>query len=473
MQTASKKVITGWAMYDWANSAYSLIITSAIFPAYYSAIAPEKVNFIGRTFDRASLASYSISFSFLIIAILSPILSSIADYKGNKKKFMQFFCYLGSAACMGLTFLTRENISFGIVCSIFGSIGFCGSIVFYNAYLPEIAAEEDQDKVSAKGFALGYVGSVILMVFCLAAILLNDKLNWGWGAWPTRLSFMAVGLWWAGFAQVTFKSLPASVASKQHPEKNILINGFYELRKVWGQFQHHPATKRFLRSFFFYNMGVQTVMYLATYFAAEELKLEETQLIITILIIQLVAIAGATLFAKLSSRTNNIFTLGVIICIWIGVCVSAFAVSKQAKVLQPYIQQITALEKQKEILGASKDIINIQVEAVREQMRPLQKPISNEFYIIATIVGLVMGGIQSISRSTYSKLLPPTNDTASFFSFYDVCDKIGTVIGTLSFGYVAEFYGGMGNSVLALMVFFIAGGILLLFVKPPKKIALA
>src|SRR6476659_1319086 len=225
MQTASKKVINSWAMYDWANSAYSLIISSAIFPAYYTFIAPAHVRFAGRTFERTALASYAISFSFLIIAILSPILSSIADYKGNKKSFMQFFCYLGSAACIGLTFLTAENISFGITCAIIGSIGFCGSIVFYNAYLPEIAAEEDQDRVSAKGFATGYVGSVLLMIICLAAIMLNDNLNWGWGAWPTRLSFMAVGLWWAGFAQITFKNLPPSSASKQHPEKNILVNG--------------------------------------------------------------------------------------------------------------------------------------------------------------------------------------------------------------------------------------------------------
>ncbi|MGZ3915004.1 MAG: MFS transporter, partial [Flavisolibacter sp.] len=164
MPTASKKVINAWAMYDWANSAYSLIITSAIFPAYYTAIAPEQVRFIGRVYNRASLASYTVSFSFLVIAFLSPILSSIADYKGNKKSFMQFFCYLGSAACIGLTFMTADNIPFGIFCSIMGSIGFCGSIVFYNAYLPEIAAEEDQDRVSAKGFALGYVGSVLLMI---------------------------------------------------------------------------------------------------------------------------------------------------------------------------------------------------------------------------------------------------------------------------------------------------------------------
>ncbi|RYF86608.1 MAG: MFS transporter, partial [Chitinophagaceae bacterium] len=258
MQTAPKKVVNGWAMYDWANSAYSLIITSAIFPAYYTAIAPEKVEFLGRTYNRESLASYAISFSFLVIAFLSPILSSIADYKGNKKGFLQFFCYLGSAACIGLTFLTKENITFGIICSIIGTIGFCGSIVFYNAYLPEIAAEEDQDRISAKGFAMGYVGSVLLMVCCLVFIMMNNDNKMGWGDWPVRLSFLAVGLWWTGFAQITFRRLPASVPSQQHPEHGILTNGFYELKKVWNQLGQHPTTKRFLRSFFFYNMGVQT-----------------------------------------------------------------------------------------------------------------------------------------------------------------------------------------------------------------------
>jgi MFS transporter, UMF1 family len=426
MHTASKKVINSWAIYDWANSAYSLIISSAIFPAYYTFIAPPQVHFIGRTFERTALASYAISFSFLIIAILSPILSSIADYKGNKKAFMQFFCYLGSAACIGLTFLTAENISYGIVCAIFGSIGFCGSIVFYNAYLPEIAAEEDQDRVSAKGFAMGYVGSVLLMIVCLTAIMLSDSLQLGWGVWPTRLSFLAVGLWWAGFAQITFNNLPPSRPSLQIPERNIITNGFYELKKVWEQLKSYPVTKRFLLSFFFYNMGVQTVMYMATYFASAELKLKSFQLIITVLIIQLVAIGGALIFSRLSKRTGNIFTLGVIIVIWIGVCYFASMVTTVT-----------------------------------------------QFYALAFTVGMVMGGIQSMSRSTYSKLLPPTKDTASYFSFYDVCDKVGTVIGTLSFGFVSEFFGGMRNSVLALMTFFIIGGILLFFVEQKRKALLA
>lgn len=426
MQTASKKIINGWAMYDWANSAYSLVITSTIFPAYYTAVAPEQINMFGRTFYRDSLASYAISFSFMIIAILSPILSSIADYRGNKKNFMKAFCYMGSLACCLMIFFTKENIGFGLFLSIIASIGYCGSIVFYNAYLPEIAEEKDQDRISAKGFARGYIGSVILMILCLVVITLNEKLNWGLDDWPARFSFLSVGLWWAGFAQITFNRLPPSKASDQHPEHNILVNGFYELKKVWDQLQHHPSLKRFLRSFFFYNMGVQTVMYMATYFAADELKMQKTQLITTILIIQLVAIFGAYLFSILSNKTNNIFTLSVIIVLWVGVCVFA------------YFTQT-----------------------------------ANEFYILAFCVGLIMGGIQSMSRSTYSKLLPPTKDTASYFSFYDVCDKLGTVIGTLSFGYVAEIFGSMRNSVLALMVYFIIGFILLMFVRMQPKYKLA
>lgn len=421
MQTASKKIVNAWAMYDWANSAYSLIITSAIFPAYYTAIAPAQVFFCGRSFDRAALASYSISFSFLVIAFLSPILSSIADSRGNKKSFMRFFCYLGSLACVSMFFFTKDNISLGIICSIIASIGYCGSIVFYNAYLPEIAAAEDQDRISAKGFAMGYIGSVLLMIVCLAVIICNDKLNWGLGNYPARTSFLAVGLWWAGFAQITFKHLPTSIPGGKE-SGNIFSDGFKELQKVWVELKHYPRLSKFLRAFFFYNMGVQTVMYLATYFASDELKMESTQLIITVLIIQLVAILGANLFSRLSAKTNNVFTLITLIIFWIGICLAAY-----------FTQTVM------------------------------------QFYTVAFCVGMVMGGIQSMSRSTYSKLLPETTDTASYFSFYDVCDKLGTVIGTVSFGLVGEFLGGMRNSILAIMSFFIIGLLLLFFVKMKEK----
>lgn len=428
MPTASKKVINGWAMYDWANSAYSLVITSTIFPIYYTSVADERLSILGHSFSRAAVASYSIALSFLIIAFLNPILSSIADYKGSKKAFMQFFCYLGSASCIGLVFMVKGTVGLGVFFSILASIGFSGSLVFYNAYLPEIAAEEDQDRVSAKGFALGYIGSVILLIACLALVLGNDSQHWMEPSWPPRISFAATGLWWAAFAQLTFRVLPPSKPSEQHPEHSILTNGFHELAKVWRQFVDYPTIKRYLISFFFYNMGVMTVMYMATYFAADELKLPSSALIFSILVIQLVAIGGAYLFSLLSARTGNIFVLGVNIVIWIGICIMAYFTH-------------TAMQ----------------------------------FYGVAFTVGLVMGGIQSMSRSTYSKLLPETNDTASYFSFYDVCDKLGTVIGTLSFGFVADSMGGMRNSVLALMAYFIIGFVLLLFVRmrPQPSVAYA
>ncbi len=420
-----KKTIRAWTYYDWANSAYSLIITSAIFPAYYSAIVPEKVTIFGTEFSRSSLASFSISFSFLFIALLSPILSSIADYKGNKKSFMRFFCYLGASACAAMFFFEKDgngnaNVVFGLVCSIIASIGYCGSIVFYNAFLPEIATKERQDEVSAKGFAMGYIGSVLLMLVCFAFIILNDKLAWNLGSLPARISFVMVAAWWIIFAQIPFVAIIEKQKETSHKTIHIIKNGYNELRKVWNELRHYPILKKYLISFFFYNMGVQTVMYMATYFASDELKMETTQLLGVVLIIQLVAIGGAWLFAKISKQSGNKAALLTLICIWICICFAAF-------VIQTVLQ----------------------------------------FFLLAFAVGMVMGGIQSLSRSTYSKLLPKTEDTASYFSFYDVCDKLGIVIGTLSFGLITFIMGGMRNSAIGLSVYFIIG--LLLMLPIPKE----
>lgn len=381
-------------------------------------------------FNRAALASYSIAFSFLLIALISPLLSSIADYKGNKKAFMRFFCYLGSLACMAMFFFTKDDVShesnvlFGLICSILASIGYCGSIVFYNAFLPEIATKDQQDKVSAKGFAMGYVGSVILMIVCFAFITLNKQLHWGIDeSLPIRFSFVAVGIWWIAFAQITFYHLKETKKEHTGDDRSILLNGYKELRIVWQNLTHSPELKKFLIAFFFYNMGVQTVMYMATYFASDELKMEATQLLSVVLIIQLVAIAGAWLFAKLSDKQGNKFSLIVLVCIWIGICIAAYLVKTV-----------------------------------------------NEFFVLAFCVGMVMGGIQSLSRSTYSKLLPATEDTASYFSFYDVCEKVGIVIGTLSFGFIAEHIGGMRNSTIGLSLYFLIGLFLLLRMKKMQTV---
>lgn len=435
MQTLSKKVINGWAMYDWANSVYSLVITSSIFPAYYEAVTSGKtVVYLKRIFtDPTALYDYAVAFSFLLVAVFSPLLSSIADAFGNKKRFMQFFCYLGSLSCCAMYWFAPDKPQLGITLFILASVGFGASLVFYNAFLPEIAEEKDQDNVSAKGFAYGYIGSVLLLVICL---VMNFKP--GWFGIPnetkaSQISFLLTGLWWMGFAQITFAVLPKSQPNPVSKSHNAFTKGYAELRKVWNELKTQGTLKRFLLAFFFFGMGVETVMYSAALFAKHEIfpktgnaevdSANEGKLILTILVIQIVAIAGAYLFSFFSGKIGNFKVLLIAVLIWMGICVWAYFV------YTPF-----------------------------------------PFYCLAGTVGLVMGGIQSLSRSTYSKLMPPTKDTASYFSFYDVCDKVSTAIGMLTFGLVTEVFHGMRNAVLFILTYFAISFFILLYTlaKQPR-----
>lgn len=434
MQTAPKKVINGWAMYDWANSAYNLVITSTIFPAYFVAITSSgngngqhKVSFFGREFVNTALMDYALSVVFLLVAFSSPILSSIADYRRNKKVYLRWFSFMGSAACLGLFFFTPDRIELGIIFFSIAALGYWASLVFYNSYLPDIAAPEDQDRISAKGFALGYVGSVLLQIICFILILNPGILEslFGFDASDKtlgpRFSFLLVGLWWFGFAQFTLRVLPLSSKAERKAKKHVLVNGFHELQLVWKQLKQMAVLKRFLLSFFLYNMGVQTVMLVAAGFGKKEIfpnPEDEPKLLITIILIQLVAIIGAIGLSRLSKKIGNMWVLIMAVSIWILVCIAGY-----------YVQTQT------------------------------------QFYILAACVGLVMGGIQSMSRSTYSKLLPPTQDTTSFFSFYDVTEKIAIVIGIFTFGYLEELTGSMRNSIIALGIFFVLGLIALFYTK--------
>ncbi|MFN8166360.1 MAG: MFS transporter [Bacteroidia bacterium] len=433
LKKGDKKIIRAWAFYDWANSSYSLVITSALFPIYFHAITTENnpggmVNFLGRNFNSDSLQSYSISFAFLLIAFISPLLSSIADYSGKKKKFMYFFSTLGAISCSSLFFFdSLGTLWIGVLGAILAAMGYSGSIVFYNAFLPEIAEPEDQDKVSAKGFALGYIGSSLLLIFSLTMILFPSWYGGIEKGFAIRLAFLLVGIWWFSFAQYTFRHLPDNVYERKD-EGNYLFNGYHELRKVWNELKSTSRLKNFLMSFFFYNMGVQTVMYVATLFGDGELHLDSSILIAIILIIQFVAIGGAYLFSFLSKKYGNLKALSIAIFTWVLVCVGAYMCDKRF--------------------------------GVNEQ---------NMFIGLAAIVGMVMGGIQSLSRSTYSKLLPETIDHASYFSFYDVCDKGGTVLGTFAFGLINEMTGSMRNSIIVLAIFFFIGLFLLLRMPKDEK----
>ena len=431
MQTASKKVVNGWAMYDWANSVYNLVITSTIFPSYFESMTGDGNNetqndtviFLGREFVNTSLYNYALAIAFLIVAIMSPLLSSIADYKGNKKTFLRFFMTMGSVACSVLFFYNEKNLAFGLVCMVIACVGYWSSLVFYNSFLPEIAAPEDRDRISAKGFAYGYTGSVILQIVCFVFVLKNTLFGITEG-FAAQLSFLLVGIWWFSFASLSLKRLPKSEPAGEMNSKSILTNGYKELRKVWNQLTHHPLLKRYLIAFFFFNMGVQTVMLSATLYGKGELAIPTTNLIISILIIQLIAIPGAYAVSKLSGIIGNLKALMLCVFLWILICVAAYFVPREG---------IT------------------------------------EFYILAAIVGFVMGGIQSLSRSTYAKLMPETKDTASFFSFYDVSEKIAIVIGMFSFGFITELTGSQRTSVLALMIFFIIGLALLLWTRKAEQ----
>ena len=423
----NKKIINAWCMYDWANSVYSLVITTTIFPIYYNAVTKSAFNsdivsFFGLQISNTVLYSYSLSSSFLLIAFLSPLLSGIADYGGKKKMFMKFFTFLGGISSIMLYFFTGENIELGIIFAALASIGFAGSMVFYNAYLPIISSPDKYDIVSARGFSMGYAGSVLLLIFNLITISNPSLIGLEDTSEASRFSFVLVGIWWIGFAQITFYYLPEDTHLKQS-SFSLLRKGYAEINSVFKKLKGLKNLRKFLVSFFFYNMGVQTVIYLAALFGDDELHLPANNLILTVLIIQIVAIGGSYLFAKISKWKGNKISLIIMVIIWILVCIYAY-----------FLHSAT------------------------------------QFYVLGFVVGLVMGGIQSLSRATYSKLIPiNTTNHTSFFSFYDVLEKLSIVLGTLVYGFIEQITGSMRNSTLALSSFFIVGLIFLYTLEIPKS----
>ncbi|MBL7781445.1 MAG: MFS transporter [Saprospiraceae bacterium] len=409
------RTINGWAFFDWANSAYALVITVAIFPGYFLELTSDSVNVFGFRMSDSTLYAWSIALAYMVIAVLSPILSGIADYGGQKKAFLRFFTTLGALACISLLFFTgMPTLWVGVLGFILATIGFAGGIVFYNSFLPLIATEDRYDDVSAKGFSYGFIGSIILLLINLLVIMKYQWFGFPDGLKAVPTAFVMVGLWWIGFAQIPLRRLPEDRVEKQ-PKANLIRKGYDELLKAWHSLKQDRNTVAFLISFFCYNAGVQAVLFLASTFAEKELKFSSAGLILLVLILQIVAIGGAWASAKLSGKKGNKFSIMVMLFIWTVVCIVGY-----------YVQ--TGLD----------------------------------FYLLASAVGLVMGGIQSLSRATYAKFLPEnTPDTASYFSFYDVMDKVSTVAGTFVFGFVEQLTGGMRNSVLALAVFFVVSVVVL------------
>ncbi|MCS6929695.1 MAG: MFS transporter [Saprospiraceae bacterium] len=413
-----RRLINGWAFFDWANSAYALVITVAIFPPYFLALAPDRVNIDGVSIRDESLLAWCISLAYLIIAAVSPILSGIADYGGKKMRFMRVFTFVGALACMSLFFFkSSESLWLGVVGFILATLGFAGGIVFYNAYLPDIATEDRYDAVSARGFIFGFAGSVLLLLANLAMVLQYEALGFPSETSAIRWAFVSVGVWWLGFAQIPFRRLPPDRPNAM--PANVLGKGYEEIRKAFHILRQSGNTMRFLVSFFCYNAGVQAILFLASSFADKEMQMEKSRLIVLVLLLQLIAIVGAYLAARLSGWQGNRISLLTMLAIWTLICLFGY---------------------------------NIHTET--------------EVFLLGGAIGLVMGGTQALSRSTYAKLLPEnTLETTSFFSFYDVMDKVSTVFGTLVFGLVAQLFGGMRSSVLVLSGLFLISIALMLAIR--------
>jgi UMF1 family MFS transporter len=410
MQLNDKRTINGWAYFDWDNSAYYLVISTAIFPIYFSSVTNENISLFGGTISNTALYSFSVSAAYILIAFLSPLLSGIADYTGRRMYFLKTFTLIGAIGCVALFFFhSPQTMWIGTTAFILGTIGAAGGLVFYDSYLPIIASEDQYDRVSAKGYSYGYIGSVILLIVCLVMIQKPEWFHITNPTLPSRISFVLVGLWWIGFSQITFNRLPADKPIP-HPRK-LFAKGWNELTAVWQIIKQDTHIKRFLASYFFYIAGVHTVIYLATLFADRELGFKDSELILTILLLQLVAVPGALFFAFVSRRKGNKFSLLIQLVIWMIICVGAYATTEKW-----------------------------------------------HFFSIAGLVGLVLGGIQALSRSTYAKLLEDRKeDPTSFFSFLDVLSKIAIVSGTFIFGLVNSITGNMRYSVLTLALFFIIG----------------
>jgi UMF1 family MFS transporter len=458
LKKGSKKLLNAWAFYDWANSVYTLTIASSIFPIFYSALFISEIKTVaafGFEFKSTALITFVTAFTFLVVAFTSPILSGIADYVGNKKNFLKFFCYVGSAGCIGLYWfdISPEKIHLSLLFYFMGLIGYWGSLVFYNSYLPDIAFPEQQDSISAKGFAMGYIGSVILLLLNLTMVMKPEWFGFNISISQSiietateteillakeaakdaasfeamKISFITVGLWWAIFSQYSFYWLPKGASTGHKVTKAVVFNGLKELRLVWKQLKLNLRLKRYLYAFFVFSMAVQTIMLVAVYFGEEEISWGDDSaktmgLIVSILVIQIVAVVGAFLTSKASAKFGNINTLIVINFIWMALCFYAYFMET-----------------------------------------PLQ------FYLAASIVGFVMGGIQALARSTYSKFLPETEDTTSYFSFYDVAEKIGIVIGMVIFATIDQVTGTMRNAILFLFIFFLLGIVLLYRVPKEDK----
>lgn len=398
---SSKKIQRAWVVFDWANSAYSLVVVSAIFPQVFNVFAGDSPVFLGVNFHNPeTLYTLSICFSFVLVTLMSPILSGIADFSGKKKEFMRIFTVIGSLACMGLFFFSPERLWVGVLGAILGSVGYSGSMVFYNAFLPEIATVQEQDRLSARGYSYGYLGSSLLLIGLLFMVSKFEALGFESELAVFMIGFVLVGVWWLGWSQWTFSFLPTETTNTSSSTKKAIKGGVTALKNVWKSLKHQKELKQFLYAFFAVDLALQTLIIVAPLFAQNSVGMKGSELILVVLIMQFLGIIGAVLFSRISQLKGNIWSLMISTGIYLLICVLASVYSDKLV-----------------------------------------------FYGLAGLMGLALGGVQSQARSCYSKLLPGLGHTASYFSFFDVLEKVAIVTGTLLYAAIAYFFAG--NEILS------------------------
>mgnify|MGYP002713173932 FL=1 len=439
-QVNDKREIFGWAMYDWANSAFSTTIGTVFLAPYVAALArsaaeaagTETVSFLGIPVAPDSFLPYMISLSVFMQVLFLPILGAIADYSHMRKSMMRLFATIGAISTILMFFVSGSLWWLGGVLYVLANLTFGAAIVFYNAYLPDIASEEERDRVSSYGWAMGYLGGGILLALNLAFYLFAEDI----GVPETlaiRINLASAGIWWLGFSFITWKRLRSRQASRALPEGETYVRiGFKQLRKTISEIKNFPETLKFLGAYFLYNDGIQTVIAVSSTFAAAPLiqgGLEQSTTTLTsvILMIQFMAFGGALLWGKLAKWMGAKQSVVLSLVIWSGVVIYAYG-------------------------GLKGDNVTTQ------------------FFVLGAFIALVMGGSQAISRSLFAQMIPDGQE-AEYYSFYEISERGTSWIGPLVFGLANQIFGSLRPALLSLIFFFVMGLIILPFVKVDKAIA--
>ena len=435
-----KREIFGWAMYDWANSAFSTTVGTVFLGPYLASLAANAAKaypdgmarFFGIPVAPDSFLPYAVSFSVGMQVLFLPILGAIADYSHRRKQLMQLFATIGAVSTIAFFFVTQPLWWLGAILFVVANLAFGAAVVFYNSYLPDIASEDQRDRVSSYGWALGYLGGGLLLFFNLIFYQMHEKLGVPTGL-AVRINLASAGVWWLGFSLVTWSRLRSRHAARALPSgENYVSVGFKQLWSTLKEVKRFPETLKYLLAYFLYNDGIQTVIAVSATFAAAPLvrgglEIEQGTLTMVILMIQFVAFGGALFWGKLAGWVGAKRAIIISLVIWAGVVTFAYG-------------------------------------GLKGETRVLQ------FWILGALIAVVMGGSQAISRSLFAQMIPDGRE-AEFYSFYEVSERGTSWIGPLLFGIMNQMFGSLRPALLSLIFFFFAGLLILPFVNVKKAIA--